>query len=142
LYGFAAITAHNGWSMAIAGALIVFSGLVILSLAISQLHKLLAIWENKGNFFNRIKQTSVNSKEEVLDLNLPERFFSDVNEAARLYHPLIEKLGQPFQLAQLYEVSRKKEFPHPHLTISLLRQAKVLVPQGDGVFIWNHPSYQ
>ncbi len=125
--------------MAIAGASIVFSGLVILSLAISQLHKLLTIWENKGNFFNRNKRTSVNSTEEVLDLNLPERFPSDINEAARLYHPLIEKLGQPFQLVQLYEVSRKKGFPHPHLTISLLRQAKVLVPEGDGVFFWNHP---
>ncbi len=125
--------------MAIAGASIVFSGLVILSLAISQLHKLLTMWENKGNFFNRNKQTSVNSTEEVLDLNLPERFFSDINEAARLYHPLVEKLGQPFQLVQLYEVSREKGFPHPHLTISLLRQAKVLVPEGDGVFFWNHP---
>jgi len=125
--------------MAIAGASIVFSGLVILSLAISQLHRLLTIWENKGNFFNRNKRTSVNSTEEVVDLNLPERFPSDINEAASLYHPLVEKLGQPFQLVQLYEISRKKEFPHPHLTISLLRQAKVLVPQGDGVFFWNHP---
>jgi hypothetical protein len=139
LYGFEAITAHNGWSMAIAGASIVFSGLVILSLAISQLHKLLTMWENIGNFFNRNKKTSVNSTEEVLDLNLPERFFADINEAARLYHPLVEKLGQPFQLVQLYEVSRKNGFPHPHLTISLLRQAKVLVPEGDGVFFWNHP---
>jgi hypothetical protein len=139
LYGFEAITAHNGWAMAIAGASIVFSGLVILSLAISQLHKLLTIWENKGNFFNRNKRTSVNATEEVLDLNLPVRFPSDINEAARLYHPLVEKLGQPFQLVQLYEVSRKKGFPHPHLTISLLRQAKVLVPEGDGVFFWNHP---
>jgi|TARA_B100002003_G_scaffold251205_1_gene293639 hypothetical protein len=139
LYGFEAIAAHNGWSMAIVGASIVFSGLVILSLVISQLHKLLTIWENKGTFFNRNKRTSVNSTEEVLDLNLPGRFPSDINEAARLYHPLVEKLGQPFQLVQLYEVSRKKGFPHPHLTISLLRQAKVLVPEGDGVFIWNHP---
>tara|TARA_B100001971_G_C18084608_1_gene480180 strand:- start:390 stop:809 length:420 start_codon:yes stop_codon:yes gene_type:complete len=139
LYGFEAIAAHNGWSMAIVGASIVFSGLVILSLVISQLHKLLTIWENKGTFFNRNKRTSVNSTEEVLDLNLPGRFPSDINEAARLYHPLVEKLGQPFQLVQLYEVSRKKGFPHPHLTISLLRQAKVLVPEGDGVFIWHHP---
>ena len=139
MYGFEAIAAHNGWSMAIVGASIVFSGLVILSLVISQLHKLLTIWENKGTFFNRNKRTAVNSTEEVLDLNLPGRFPSDINEAARLYHSLVEKLGQPFQLVQLYEVSRKKGFPHPHLTISLLRQAKVLVPEGDGVFIWNHP---
>ncbi len=125
--------------MAIVGSSIVFCGLVVLSFVISQLHKLLTIWENKGNLLNRDKQKLVNSTEEALNLNLPERFFSDINEAARLYHPLVEKLGQPFQLVQLYEASRKKGFPHPHLTISLLRQAKILVPEGDGVFIWNHP---
>ena len=139
MYGFDAITAYNGWSMAIVGSSIVFCGLVVLSFVISQLHKLLTIWENKGNLLNRDKQKLVNSTEEALNLNLPERFFSDINEATRLYHPLVEKLGQPFQLVQLYEASRKKGFPHPHLTISLLRQAKILVPEGDGVFIWNHP---
>jgi len=41
LYGLQAIAAHNGWAMALAGALIVFSGLVILSFVISQLHKIL-----------------------------------------------------------------------------------------------------
>jgi hypothetical protein len=40
LYGIEAIEAANGWAMAIAGALIVMAGLAILSLVISQLHKL------------------------------------------------------------------------------------------------------
>ncbi|MBW1726140.1 MAG: OadG family protein [Deltaproteobacteria bacterium] len=39
MYGLQAIAAYNGWAMALAGALIVFSGLVILSFVISQLHK-------------------------------------------------------------------------------------------------------
>lgn len=142
MYGLDAITAYNGWSMAAVGALIVFCGLVVLSLVISQLHKLLTVWENKGNIFNRDKRKSVNATEEALNFNLPEHLFSDINEAARLYHPLVEKLEQPFQLVRLYEVSREKGFPHPHLTISLLRQAKILVPEGDGFFIWNHPQYQ
>ena len=47
MYGIQAINAHNGWSMAIAGALIVMSGLSILSLIISQLHKGLALMENR-----------------------------------------------------------------------------------------------
>ncbi|MBL0731242.1 MAG: OadG family protein, partial [Desulfosarcina sp.] len=41
MYGFEAISAYNGWSMSIVGVLIVFSGLVILSITISQIHKVL-----------------------------------------------------------------------------------------------------
>ena len=47
MYGIQAITAHNGWAMALAGALIVFSGLIVLSFAISHLHKLLKIFEKQ-----------------------------------------------------------------------------------------------
>jgi hypothetical protein len=49
LYGLEAITTHNGWAMSLAGALIVFAGLVVLSTVISQLHKILGIGDNDGN---------------------------------------------------------------------------------------------
>ena len=45
MYGLDAISATNGWSMAIAGALIVMSGLSVLSFVISQLHKIAALLE-------------------------------------------------------------------------------------------------
>ncbi|MGD8242291.1 MAG: OadG family protein, partial [Desulfobacterales bacterium] len=45
--GFANIAAHNGWSMAILGAGIVMTGLIILSLAISQIHKLVELWNRR-----------------------------------------------------------------------------------------------
>jgi len=45
LYGLEAISAQNGWAMAVAGALIVISGLTVLSLVISQLHKIAAFLE-------------------------------------------------------------------------------------------------
>ena len=47
LYGFDAISAHNGWAMALAGALIVLSGLAVLSFVISQLHKVVALLEKR-----------------------------------------------------------------------------------------------
>jgi len=47
LYGLEAINANNGWAMAIIGPLIVMSGLTILSIIISQLHKLAAILDKK-----------------------------------------------------------------------------------------------
>ncbi|MCF6246649.1 MAG: hypothetical protein L3J69_04730 [Desulfobacula sp.] len=46
MYGIEAINANNGWAISIVGITIVFSGLVTLSSVISQLHKVLAIWED------------------------------------------------------------------------------------------------
>ena len=48
MYGLEAINASNGWAMAITGPLIVISGLTILSIIISQLHKLVAIFDKKA----------------------------------------------------------------------------------------------
>ena len=45
MYGLEAISAQNGWAMAIAGALIVMAGLTVLSFVISQLHKIAALLE-------------------------------------------------------------------------------------------------
>lgn len=47
LYGLEAISANNGWAMAITGPLIVMSGLSILAIIISQLHKMVAIFDKK-----------------------------------------------------------------------------------------------
>ena len=47
MYGLEAISFHNGWAMALAGALIVFAGLVVLSTVIAQLHKILTFWEKR-----------------------------------------------------------------------------------------------
>ena len=57
MYGIQAINAHNGWAMALAGALIVMSGLSVLSFIISQLHKVLALLENRKKT-NDIDDTS------------------------------------------------------------------------------------
>jgi hypothetical protein len=145
LYGFHAISTHNGWAMAIAGALIVFSGLVVLSTAISQIHKILLFLENRyaGLRNNKNKIQEVNDKndepEEQPDLALSKEFPSDLNEIADLYRPLIEEIGDTFYLSDLYEIAKSQNFPHPHITFTAFRDAKILIPHGDGVFSWNLP---
>ena len=47
MYGIQAINANNGWAMALAGAIIVMSGLSLLSFIISKLHKVLDVIENR-----------------------------------------------------------------------------------------------
>ena len=43
MFGLEAIAQNNGWTIAVTGAGIVFTGLATLSFVISQLHKLVAL---------------------------------------------------------------------------------------------------
>ncbi len=141
MYGLHAIAVHNGWAMALAGALIVFSGLVVLSFVISQLHKVLTFFEKKTVYMEPEPETSdIEPHKDKPWLLLPKQFPEDIKEIARLYKPLVEEIGETFYLSELYEMSRKNDFPHPHITLTAFRESKILIPDGDGVFTWNPPT--
>ena len=139
MFGFENITANNGWAMAVVGASIVFLGLVILSFVISQVHKILKLWEQRDEFFNRYKKQPQIEEPKTIKAPVPTQpHLPSVTELASIYRPLVEQLNQPFELLQLYEISNKMDLPHPHLSIKYLQQAGVLVPQGDGTFTWDN----
>lgn len=139
LYGFEAISHYNGWAMALAGGLIVFSGLVVLATVISQLHKVILFFEN-GVFSLNNKKSSVPDRTTDTENEEAETLQNlDINQIISLYWPLADKLGESFELTQLYETSQSKGLPHPHLSIKELRQSAVLLPLGDGIFCWNQP---
>lgn len=138
MYGVHAITTNNGWAMAYVGTLIVFTGLVILSSVISQFHKVLLFLEKKHEAFNNNRKKPENdAPEETPPSHVPKEFPTDLEEAACLYQPLIEEIGEPFYLSDLYEIAKNSDFPHPHITLTAFREAEILVPYGDGVFGWN-----
>ncbi len=76
------------------------------------------------------KETKEDKRE--LYLNLPK----DIDKAASLFAPLIKPKDKPFLLADLLKAAEKEGFPHPHLTINYFRDANLLVPTGDGFFVW------
>ena len=138
MFGFENITANNGWAMAVVGATTVFLGLIILSFVISQIHKILKLWEQKDQFFNRNKQQA--QPEEPKTIKAPvsiQRHLPSEKELTSIYRPLVDQLKQPFELLQLFEISNKMDLPHPHLSIKYLQAAGILVPQGDGTFTWD-----
>jgi len=138
VYGFENISANNGWAMAFVGATIVFLGLVVLSLVISQLHKILNFWDNRDQWFAKPTDGAKPDKAPVAsDSAYRERRLPTVDELASIYRPLVEQLSQPFDLVQLYEKSNQMDLPHPNLSINRLREANVLVAQGDGTFTWH-----
>ena len=124
--------------MAAVGALIVFLGLVVLSFAISQIHKILKLWDEREKFIERFKKKAPAGFAEKVDTPVySERHLPSVDELTSAYKPLVDQLKEPFKLSQIFEIANKNDFPHPHLSIQRLQEANMLVTQGDGTFIWN-----
>lgn len=111
--------------MAFAGAVIVMSGLTILSFIISQLHKIVSIIEKPAVPADKPESAKI-----------PEQFPEDLDTVAGFYTPLVKQLSGTFSLAELYALATENNYPHPHLTLRALREAGILVPQGDGQFFW------
>ncbi|UCD78651.1 MAG: OadG family protein [Desulfobacterales bacterium] len=124
--------------MALVGAAIVFSGLVVLSFVISQIHKILNLWDKRDELLTRPKEKfRPDGAQTVAGPVYRERRLPTVDELVSIYRPLVEQLKEPFDLVQLYEISYKMDLPHPNLSINKLREANILVAQGDGRFTWS-----
>ena len=132
MFGIENITNNNGWAMAVVGATTVFLGLVILSFVISQIHKILGLWENRAK-----KKAPPEKPLKVKEPAFQEKRLPTAAELCSIYRPLVEQLKEPFQLIQLFEKTTEMDLPHPHLSIKCLQEADILVAQGDGTFIWN-----
>jgi hypothetical protein len=137
LYSIENITAANGWAMAAVGASIVFLGLVVLSFVISQMHKILEYWENRGaRKSSSIIQPAATESPKSDATVFKEQHLPEVSELSATYGPFIEALDEPFNLAQVFEIAKENDLPHPHLSINRLREAGILVAQEDGTFTW------
>ncbi len=126
MIGLAAISEHNGWAMAITGIIIVMLGLSVLAFIISQLHKVVGLFEKK-------KKAAHHLPHPPADIDI----LNDLDATTRMYKPLTAGLGDSFHLIQLYRIFEKEKLPHPHLTIRVLREAEYLRPAGaEGLFSW------
>lgn len=133
MIGLDAISANNGWAMAVTGAIIVMSGLTILSLIISQLHKLIALFEKK---VTEEPAAPIEPPPSYAQLSAEADILHDLDAAARIYQALLGAGEQNFSLQKLYQISAKEQMPHPHLTIRALRDAGFLLPSGEGLYHW------
>ena len=130
MFGLNAIAHYNGWAMAFVGALIVMSGLTVLSYIISLFPRLVRLLDKER------KSAPPPESASPVDLCIPDRCPADINQAADLYRRFSGSLGDRFNLADLHRLCLEKNLPHPHLTIKCLREAGLLVPQGEGLFAW------
>lgn len=133
MIGLDAITANNGWAMAATGAIIVMSGLAILSLIISQLYKIISLFD-KQKHAEADAVASVPSS--ILQKAAEADILNDLEAAARIYKTMTEDQSGTFKLQTLYAKCQHEEMPHPHLTIRALRAAGFLIASGDGTYRW------
>jgi hypothetical protein len=137
LYSIDNITAANGWAIAAVGATIVFVGLVVLSFAIAQIHKILQFWEDRGTHFVRFRAQTPSTEAQKPDTPAyKEQHLPNAGELAATYGPLVAALEETFDLAQLFVIAKENDLPHPHLSINNLREAGILVAREDGTFSW------
>jgi hypothetical protein len=130
--GFEAIAAHNGWSIAVVGVSIVFSGLIMLSIIISQLYKVIDLWERRGEYLEQWRG-GISDR-----IDIPEIVVTpDMKETVRQYKLLAERLGEPFSLPKLLDLAVRCGLVNPHSTINRLLKQKVIVPDQDGYYRWH-----
>ncbi len=142
MYGFENISANNGWAISFLGVTIVFSGLTLLSLIISQLYKVLDFWENR----NKPAATAVKAvkKEASLPAVAPtiekmrlDQLPDKQREIARQFKLLVDRLEKPLSLPALLSLAVMVGIESPHSNLNDLLRKKVIVPDGKGYFNWN-----
>lgn len=135
MFGFEAIIAHDGLGISVIGITIVFVSLILLSFAVSQIHKLIELLDKKNTSYQRVKKTQQKDQKtpSVSDLAIPQ----DVQRASRQFKLLIEWMGEPFSLPKLLYLSGKCGLSRPHSTINELLKCELIIPDENGYFIWN-----
>jgi hypothetical protein len=122
--------------MALTGACIVMVGLAVLAFVISQLHRIIALMEGvekKAAVPENVVKSPA-AKLSAADIDI----LNDLPTAARIYSALTQEFGATFPLMTLYRILEKENFPHPHITITALRDVGFLVPVGEGNFSWTN----
>ncbi len=163
--GLEAINNANGWNMAALGILVVFSSLIILSVIISQLHKALTLWKKKGDWLPGKNQSKATVSTEtakgktaeterigsIPDFGAKPSAPSDrpehppvspgnIDKIVHVWSPLFDKLDDPFELSQLYKLAAQEDMPHPHLTITRLREENLLIPDENRKYTFTPPQ--
>ncbi len=143
MYGFEAINANNGWEISFLGICIVFTGLVLLSLAISQLHKILDLWENRDSYIQLLKDR-FNKKNIPNEETAPDIIVTDsTRESARQFNILIKNMNEKyFPLPKLIKTAKSMGLMRPHFYLNQMLQIKLIIPDGSGFYYWEKNNHK
>lgn len=133
--GLEAIAAHNGWAIAGLGITIVFTGLTLLSLTISQLHKILALLEDPRRHLREFRGRGATGSDEFEEACIVVP--AEIRESARHYKMLADRLGETFALPRLLAYAEQCGLERPYPALNKLIRSGLVIPDEDGFYRWN-----
>ena len=136
MLGLEAINANNGWAISALGVSIVFSGLILLSFSVSQIHKLLNLWDNRSKLFQLMKDKSEDQSEKTQNQNMDEKVChpKGFDEAVKQVKLIINRIGEPFSLPKLLTIAINHGMHCAHSTLNFLLTEGIIEPVGDGFY--------
>ena len=140
MYGLEAINANNGWAISVVGITVVFSGLVILSLVISQLYKVLALWEDPSIIKALFKAKQKKElPEELQEKQIVDQmdFTESQKEVVKQFALLVRTMENHFSLPRLLHLARISDLKDPYSNLNNLLKAKIIIQDGSGFFTWD-----
>ncbi len=144
MYGIEAINANNGWAISVVGITIVFSGLVMLSLVISQLHKVLALWEDPSKIkalFAATKKEGPVPEDSLPKIPDPDHLTDSQQETAKQFALLARTMDDHFSLPRLLHLAQISGLHSPCSNLNTLLKAKIIIPDGSGFFVWDKERF-
>lgn len=136
--GLDAILHYEGFTMAALGITVVFASLVVLALIVSQLYKVLFLWENRKLYYDKAGKLISGFKSRQPAPAGPES--EGLRESARQFSLLVRIMGEPFSLPKLIRTAEITGISHAHCTVSRLIAVNLIVPDQKGFFRWNHKA--
>ncbi len=135
MYGLEAIAANNGWAISVVGVSIVFTGLVLLSLSISRIHKFLDLWDNR----DKIQLFKKKPPETTEPLHPP--FTEQEKGSARQFHLLIKTMDDHFSLPRLLRLAEISGLERPHSSLTRLIKTKIITPDLHGLYLFDNEAF-
>ncbi|OQY01926.1 MAG: hypothetical protein B6I26_02900 [Desulfobacteraceae bacterium 4572_130] len=137
MYGLQAILENNGWAISAVGITIVFTGLVLLSIFISQLHKFLDLWENKKEIKKIFKKEKTKSIKRISVL-----FTETHKDTAQKIYLIVQTMEKSFSLSKLLWLAKTRGLERPHSNLNNLLKAGIIMPDNKGYYIWNMDMFK
>lgn len=140
MYGLEAISANNGWSIAVVGITIVFTGLVLLSFCISRLHRVIEFLEK---FPDRKERAAKKKADKAKKKNggIPA-FTGAEKESAKQYRLLARTMADHFSLPRLLHLAEISGLDKPHSRLNMLLEAGIINPDTEGYYTWDLDLYR
>ncbi|GAB6887413.1 hypothetical protein JCM13304A_09110 [Desulfothermus okinawensis JCM 13304] len=134
IQGMDAIISANGFSITLVGMLTVFLGLFGLYVILSELHKIILIWDNRSGLFTNIfffkKKTPFPGFDQIKN-NPPL-----IIEQAKQLYTLSKFVGEEFSLRRVLELAKKRGLDISKDSIKVLIETEIIVQIDSDRYYW------